>query len=68
MPPAIRTLPSGRRVALCPERVSSIGDVAVSDPTREAGDPVSRNAVAAMANVMVIKATRSRRERFMASS
>src|ERR1700685_1080968 len=65
MPPAIRTLPSGSRVAVCPERGSSIDAVGLSAPTREAGEPALRNAAAARANVMVKEVTRSRRERFM---
>jgi hypothetical protein len=72
MPPAMRTLPSGRRVAVCPERGSSIGVAGVTVPTRDTEGAVARNAAAATAKLIVklrvTQATNSRRDRFMASS
>src|ERR1019366_9629 len=46
MPPAIRTLPSGRSVAECPERGSSIGGPDVSDPGADEPRAAARRAKA----------------------
>jgi hypothetical protein len=71
MPPAMRTLPSGRRVAVCPERGSSIGAAGVTVPTRDTERTVVRNGAAATAKLIVklrvIQATNNGRDRFMAS-
>jgi hypothetical protein len=65
----MRTFPSGRRVAVCPERGWSIGAAGVTVSTRDAA---ARNAASATAKLMVklkaIQATSNRRDRFMASS
>jgi hypothetical protein len=58
----MRILPSGSRVAECPERGSSIGVAGETVPTRGAEDDVLWNALAAMAELIVIEAMRSRRE------
>src|ERR1700722_4223269 len=72
MPPAMRTLLSGRRVAVCPERGSSIGVAAVTVPTRDTAGAVARNAAAATAKLIVklrvVQATNNRRDRVMPSS
>lgn len=70
MPPAMRTLPSGKRVALWPERGSSIGVAGVSEPAAEAVEAdtvveLVRNAEAAKTKMMVMIATRRNRERRM---
>jgi hypothetical protein len=66
------SLPSGNRVALCPERGSNICDAAVNMPAIE-GEltevvSASRNAGAAIAKQMVIAVTSKRRDRLMVSS
>src|SRR4249919_1418488 len=72
MPPAIRTLPSGRRVAVCPERGSSIGAAGVTVPTPDAEEADARNAASATAilivKLRVIQAAINTGDRFMASS
>jgi hypothetical protein len=68
----MRTLPSGRRVAVCPERGSSIGAAGVTVPTRDGGEAALLNGTDATAKLIVklraIEATNDRRDRFMASS
>jgi CheY-like chemotaxis protein len=46
MPPALRTLPLGSRVPVCPERGSSIGAADVSVPMRDVEGTLARNAAA----------------------
>src|ERR1700684_876640 len=65
MPPAIRTLPSGKRVAVCAERGSSIGAEGVTAPALVVGTTAGRKDVAATANVRAKRITISRRERFI---
>jgi len=73
MPPAIRTLPSGRRVALCPERGARVGAAAFSEPATEAVDvetvgELVLNARVAMAKPMTIETTRNSRSGSCGSS
>jgi hypothetical protein len=68
----MRTLPSGRRVAVCPERGSSIGVAGVTVPTRDTGGAAPQKATAATAKLIVklrvIHAKTNGRDQFMASS
>jgi hypothetical protein len=66
----MRTLPSGSRVAVCPERGSSIGAAGFSEPAEEpemeaAEERGFRKPGDATTKQAVILATKSRRERFM---
>ncbi len=64
----MRTLPSGSKVALCPERGFSIGAAGLTEPTREAAGITVREGMTATAKLVAVRVVRKKRSLFMGFS